>query len=136
VCSSIGKGTVFLGTHIIMRGKKISFSERCTVNNFVFINSRFEEVRIGSNVTLSDWVYITTLGLDPDKLKNSEKVHIESSVIIEDGAWLGARSVILPGVRVGKGSIVAAGSVVTENVPPHVLVAGVPATLKRALSSS
>jgi maltose O-acetyltransferase len=48
-------------------------------------------------------------------------------VIIEDDVWVGTRAVILRGVTVGRGSIVAAGSVVTKNVPPYAIVAGCPA---------
>ena len=52
---------------------------------------------------------------------------------IGDGCWLGARAVVLPGVRIGAGSIVAAGALVTRDVPPNSLVAGVPAKLVRDL---
>ena len=52
-----------------------------------------------------------------------------SPVIIEDDVLIGANSVILEGVRVGKGAVVAAGSVVTKNVPPGVVVAGSPARI-------
>jgi maltose O-acetyltransferase len=58
------------------------------------------------------------------------------AICIEDGAWIGSRAVILPGVRIGKGSVVAAGAVVTRNVPPHALVAGVPARLVRDLENT
>lgn len=52
---------------------------------------------------------------------------------IGDGCWIGAKSVILGGVRIGAGSVVAAGSLVTQDVPDNVLVAGVPARIKREL---
>lgn len=52
---------------------------------------------------------------------------------IGDDVWVGACSVILPGVSIGAGSVVAAGSVVTHDVPAHVLVAGVPAVIKKKL---
>jgi acetyltransferase-like isoleucine patch superfamily enzyme len=52
---------------------------------------------------------------------------------IGDGTWIGAHSVILGGVRVGAGCIVAAGSVVTRNLPDNTLAAGVPAIVKRQL---
>lgn len=48
-------------------------------------------------------------------------------VVIEDDVWIGARVVILPGVTVGRGSILAAGAVVTQDVPPYAVVGGVPA---------
>ena len=54
-------------------------------------------------------------------------------VVIEDCVWIGANSIVLPGVRIGKGSVVAAGSVVTQNIPAMVLAGGIPAkTLKTA----
>lgn len=54
-------------------------------------------------------------------------------ISVGDGCWIGARTVILGGVKIGDGSVVAAGSVVTRDVPANVLVAGVPARVKREL---
>lgn len=54
-------------------------------------------------------------------------------ISIGDGCWIGARSTILGGVSIGAGSVVAAGSVVTRDIPPNSLVAGVPAQIKRQL---
>ena len=56
-------------------------------------------------------------------------------ISVGDGCWIGARTVILGGVRIGAGCVVAAGSVVTRDVPANVLVAGVPARVKRVLSN-
>ncbi|MDJ0769198.1 MAG: acyltransferase [Ilumatobacter sp.] len=56
-------------------------------------------------------------------------------VVLEDDCWIGAGSIILPGVVVGRGAVVAAGSVVTHDVPPRTLVAGVPAAVKRSLAA-
>jgi maltose O-acetyltransferase len=58
---------------------------------------------------------------------------VANSIEIGDGCWIGARSIILGGVRIGEGSVVAAGSVVTRDVPSNVLIAGVPACIKRKL---
>lgn len=55
---------------------------------------------------------------------------------IEDGCWIGARVTVLGGVRIGRGSVVAAGAVVTRDVPENCLVGGVPARLLRQLESS
>ena len=55
------------------------------------------------------------------------------SVVIESGAWVGAKAIILPGVSVGKNAVVGAGSVVTKDVPPMSVVAGNPGKLIRFL---
>jgi hypothetical protein len=60
--------------------------------------------------------------------------HVEAPVRIGDGSWLGARAMVLPGVTIGKRVVVAAGSVVTRDVPDDVLVAGNPARVVRALT--
>jgi maltose O-acetyltransferase len=54
-------------------------------------------------------------------------------IVIEDDVWLAARSTVLKGVHIGRGAVVAAGAVVTKDVPPRTLVAGVPARVVRAL---
>jgi maltose O-acetyltransferase len=55
-------------------------------------------------------------------------------VRIDHGAWLGARSIVLPGVTVGAGAVVAAGALVNRDVPPNTLVAGIPARIIKTLS--
>lgn len=52
---------------------------------------------------------------------------IASQTIIEDDVWIGCSSVILPGVHIGMGAVIAAGAVVRENVDPYIIVEGVPA---------
>lgn len=55
-------------------------------------------------------------------------------IVVEDDAWIGAHVTILPGVMIGRGAIIGAGAVVTENVAPFTIVAGVPARVIRTLS--
>jgi acetyltransferase-like isoleucine patch superfamily enzyme len=52
-------------------------------------------------------------------------------IIIEDDVWIGAQTIVLPGVRIGKGSVIGAGSVVTRDVPPFTVAAGNPAKVIR-----
>jgi maltose O-acetyltransferase len=55
----------------------------------------------------------------------------DPGVVIEDDVWIGASALILPGVTVGRGAIVGAGSVVTRSVPPYAVVTGCPARVRR-----
>jgi acetyltransferase-like isoleucine patch superfamily enzyme len=89
-------------------------------------------IRIGNEVTLSFCAMVLTGGLDLGSL-HAERSHQAAAVVIEDYAWIGARAVILAGVTVGQGAVVAAGAVVTRDVAPHTLVAGVPARLVKPL---
>ena len=57
----------------------------------------------------------------------SKRPEDDQDIIIEDDVWVGAQAIILKGVRIGRGSIIAAGTVVNKNVPPYTTVAGVPA---------
>jgi acetyltransferase-like isoleucine patch superfamily enzyme len=65
--------------------------------------------------------------IDPEVRRTDPFNLAIAPVEIESDVWLGARSIVLKGVRVGAGSVVAAGAVVTKDVPPGTLVAGVPA---------
>jgi acetyltransferase-like isoleucine patch superfamily enzyme len=55
-------------------------------------------------------------------------------VVIEEDCWLGTGAIILPGVRVGRGSIIGAGAVVTKDIPPLSLAVGVPARVVRQIT--
>jgi acetyltransferase-like isoleucine patch superfamily enzyme len=79
---------------------------------------------IGNNVNLSNEVMIWTLHHD---YNSPDFAQIGKPVIIEDYVWLCSRAIILPGVTIGKGAVVAAGAVVNRNVEPYTVVAGVPA---------
>lgn len=64
------------------------------------------------------------------------RVHYNEPIVIEDDVWIGSGAVILPGVRVGKGSVVAAGAVVTKDVPAQTLVGEVPARIIKKIDIS
>lgn len=79
---------------------------------------------IGSSVSISAECVILTADHDPQSPTCEARVQ---PVVIEDYAFLGTRAMILPGVRVGRGAVIAAGAVVTRDVPPMRIYAGVPA---------
>lgn len=94
-------------------------------------NTIIGPVAIGNHVNLAQGITVTALNHnfdDSDKRIDEQGVST-TPVVIEDDIWIGANAVILPGVTIGHHSVVAAGAVVTKNVPPHSLVAGVPAKI-------
>lgn len=92
----------------------------CFVSSGARIDVRRGKIRIGNNVEIASGSYILGhIGFQP--LKKGQET------IIEDNVRIFVNSVILPGVKVGKNSIVGAGSVVMKNVPPNVAVLGNPA---------
>jgi acetyltransferase-like isoleucine patch superfamily enzyme len=107
---------------------------RIVVGDRVFINVgtvviAVEEVVIGDDVALAHEVMV----LDSDSHGVEGRPYRTAPVRIGDGTWVGARATILPGVTIGKRVLVAAGSVVTRDVPDDVLVAGNPARVVRPL---
>ncbi|EKF9347940.1 acyltransferase, partial [Escherichia coli] len=101
----------------------ISIDEKTTINKNVYIDGR-GGVTIGSNVSISPYVRIITASHDVNCPNFSL---ILKPVIIKDYVWICTSSIILPGVTLGYGAIVAAGAVVTKNIPDYAIVAGNPA---------
>jgi acetyltransferase-like isoleucine patch superfamily enzyme len=102
---------------------KLSIGNSSIIGHKALLDARMG-LTIGSNVNLSNEVMIWTLHHD---YNSSTFAQIGQQVVIEDYAWICSRAVILPGVTVGKGAVVAAGAVVTGNVQPYTVVGGVPA---------
>jgi acetyltransferase-like isoleucine patch superfamily enzyme len=108
-----------------------------TVGQAVFIGyecafTGHAAIDIADGVMIAHKVNLVTAGhpVEPEK----RKAYITAEPIaIDTNVWIGAAATILPGVRIGAHSVVAAGAVVTHDVPPATLVAGVPATVIRSL---
>lgn len=94
-------------------------------------NTVIGPVTIGHHVNLAQGITITALNHNfEDKSQRIDVQGVSTKpVIIGDDIWIGANAVVLPGVSIGNHSVVAAGAVVTKDVPPHTLVAGVPAKI-------
>jgi acetyltransferase-like isoleucine patch superfamily enzyme len=95
-------------------------------------------VTIGDRVYLSPMVHLYSSNHrfdDPDTCFIDQGVTARG-IVVEDECWIGAMVAVLDGVTIGQRSVVAAGAVVTEDVPPHSLVAGVPARVIRSLKAS
>lgn len=98
-------------------------------------NTVIGPVTIGNHVNLAQGITVTALNhnFDNVELRIDEQGVSTNPVAIADDVWIGANAVVLPGVSIGSHSVVAAGAVVTKDVPAHSLVAGVPAKIIRKL---
>ncbi|MES2461274.1 MAG: acyltransferase [Armatimonadota bacterium] len=128
----IGQGTVILGTLRLWGKNTLTVGRYCTINTPCAINLDADVV-LGDNVYIGNDVLILTVTHQVGNQYCRAGTAEAYPVRIEDGVWIAARATILPGITIGAGSIVAAGAMVTKNVPPHTLVAGVPAVPRRSL---
>jgi acetyltransferase-like isoleucine patch superfamily enzyme len=109
-------------------GEGLTMGDNSNIGPYNYIGCS-GKITIGNNVMLAPRVsiYAENHVFDHPEILIRDQGVEKKEVIIEDDCWLAANSIILAGVTIGKGSVVAAGSVVTENVPPYSVVAGVPA---------
>lgn len=124
MCNIIGKN-VFIGIGVQLRGKpgNISIGDNSIINSNIILDGR-EKITIGSNVDMGENTIIWTVEHDPNDNNHNVK---SASVFIEDYVWIATNVVILPGVKIGKGAVIACNSVVTKDVPAMVIVGGIPA---------
>jgi len=108
---------------------RLRIGDRCFVNVGTVLLS-VKEIVIGDDVAFANEVYV----MDSNSHGVEGREHVEAPVRIGDGTWLGARALVLPGVTIGRRVVVAAGAVVTRDVPDDVLVAGNPARVVRSLT--
>jgi maltose O-acetyltransferase len=132
----VGRGAMLAGMPAILAGpgleRLLTIGPGCWFNVGCTLDVH-AELTIGAGVRLGQEVMILTESHD---IGTSEMRagHLDArAVTIGDGAWIGARATILPGTTIGAGSVVAAGALVREDVPPDTLVAGVPARVIRSL---
>lgn len=146
---NIGNNTYLDGLLYTRENGKISIGDHCSFRTNTFIGS-LNSVIIGNHVFGADNVYICDNNNHPispekrlemtfcppntDKWKWSNDLVVSSPIIIGDNVWLGRCSMILKGVTIGEGSIVAAGAVVTKSVPPYSIVAGNPAKVVKKIN--
>jgi maltose O-acetyltransferase len=133
---NIGQGTVMWGTPTITGvdnlQAKLSIGQRCVLNVDCLLDLG-APITIGDQVAIGHQVmFLTTSHMIGRRSYRAGKLFARP-IVIEDGAWIGARCVVLPGVTIGAGAVVAAGAVVTKNVPADTLVGGTPARIIREL---
>ncbi len=116
--SSVQSGVRFLN------GRKVSLGRNTILNFGTLIDGRRHPVVFGDNVSIGPEATVLTLGHDPQSPTFADR---GGPVRIGSRAWIAHRAILLPGVTIGEGAIVAAGAVVARDVEPFTIVAGVPA---------
>jgi acetyltransferase-like isoleucine patch superfamily enzyme len=98
-------------------------------------NTIIGPVTIGSHVNLAQGITVTALNHNfSDTTRTIDQQGVSTNTVtIADDCWIGANAVVLPGVTIGHHAVVAAGAVVTLDVPPYSVVAGVPARIVKTL---
>ncbi len=122
--SSIGRGAKFTGDKF----HEIHIGEHCSIpyDSFWVVGA---SITIGNHVVFGHRVSLYTSDHDPDDADSARR---NAPIVIEERAWIGSEVTLLPGVTIGKGAVVAAGSLVTKDVAPFSIVAGRPAKFMRA----
>lgn len=138
-------GSIHLGEHVRIRathvpvelatlpGGQLDIGSHTYINSGVSICAQ-ESVTIGKNCAIGNYTLI--MDTDFHNVNDHTQQAKAKPIVIEDDVWLGAQVTVLKGVRIGRGAVVAAGAVVTKDVPPFTLVGGVPARTIRQIDSA
>lgn len=119
----IGRGAFIMRKNYWINPNMFSIGSYSHINRGCVIDAR-GGITIGNSVSVSLGVYLITGGHDMNSESFMGKFR---PIVIDDYAWIGVGAKVLQGVHIGKGAVVAAGAVVTKDVPPYAVVAGVPA---------
>ena len=116
---------------IITTTGRIRMGKECNLGQFSTIAAKHRDIIIGDYVRIGPHVNLLAsnrIYKDPN-IPIMKQGHTENGITVGNDVWIGAGSNILDGVRIGDGSIVAAGAVVNKDVPPYSIVGGVPAKI-------
>lgn len=135
----IGKSSIIMGRPRFIGGDDFVKNFIIGPSAFINVDCFFDlaaPINIGEDVSIGPQAMFITgahqLGDEDNRCGDLEP----RSITIGDGVWLGARSIVLPGISIGRGAVVAAGAVVTKDVPANTMVAGVPARVIKELPTT
>jgi maltose O-acetyltransferase len=134
---TIGVGTV-LQSNPRLNGKKqltrnLAIGTDCWIGADVTLDLE-DRISIGDNTTIGHQVMLLTSSHQIGPKEHRAGEILRAQIVVENGAWLGPRCVVLPGVTIGAGAVVAAGALVNKDVAPHTRVAGTPARVIEELT--
>ena len=133
--ANIGSNVRICSSALILGAGELTIGENTWIGQRVTLLAT-GKLSIGKNVDIGPCAYIGNgthqLQFDGERCAGTG---ISLAITIEDGCWLGAHVTVLPGVAIGNMTMVAAGGVVTKDLPSHCLAAGVPAVVKRQVKN-
>lgn len=133
ILGSVGERTVLYSPFSAGFGSNVHIGDDFFGNaNITFVDD--VEIRIGNGVMIAPNVTLTTTGHPVHPDRRVDFARFSEPIVIEDRVWIGSNVVVLPGVRIGYGSVIGAGSVVSRDVPPMVVAVGVPCRVLRPIT--
>jgi galactoside O-acetyltransferase len=133
IFGSVGERTVLLPPFHAGFGSKVHIGNDFFGNvNLTFVDDA--EIRIGNGVMIAPSVTLTTTGhpIHPDLREDFRR--FSEPIVIDDKVWIGSNVVVLPGVHLGYGTVIGAGSVVTHDVPDMTVAVGTPCRVVRSIT--
>lgn len=133
LCATVGESVRLRMPVTIYAPEALHIGDNVDIGEYVVLRAN-GGLRIGSRVLIAAHAVVTARG-HPEALPRYGRV-ADAPVVVGDDVWIGTGAIVLPGVTIGEGSIVAAGAVVTRSVAAHTIVAGVPARPLREVSAT
>lgn len=131
ILGELGRDVTFYGRVRFIRPYNVTIGDGCWINERVVFLAR-EQIVLGKAVNVArETIFLTATNTVDDGKASG---HIGKPVQIGDNVWIGARSIILPGVSIGENSIIGAGTVVPKDIPANVVAVGNPAKVIKNLS--
>ncbi|GAB6897654.1 sugar O-acetyltransferase [Kineosporia succinea] len=133
ILGSVGARTVLLPPFHAGFGSNVHIGDDFFGNvNLTFVDD--VDIRIGHGVMIAPGVTLTTTGHPVHPDRRVDFARFSEPIVIEDKVWIGSNVVVLPGVRIGRGSVIGAGSVVSRDIPPMVVALGAPCRVLRPIT--
>ena len=133
ILGSVGERTVLLPPFHAGFGGNVHIGDDFFGNvNLTFVDD--VDIRIGDGVMIAPSVTLTTTGHPVHPEQRVDFTRFSEPIVIEDKVWIGSNAVVLPGVRIGYGSVIGAGSVVSRDIPPMTVAVGTPCRVVRAIT--
>jgi galactoside O-acetyltransferase len=125
ILGSVGERTVLLPPFSAGFGSNVHIGDDFFGNvNLAFVDD--VDIRVGDGVMIAPSVTLTTTGHPVHPHRRVDFARFSEPIVIEDKVWIGSNVVVLPGVRIGYGAVIGAGSVVSRDIPPMVVAVGTP----------